>query len=481
MPAVLLATAALVRVLFLLSTRDRAFPFSIFYYGDSRIYREYALALLAGRPFDQGIPYHPPLLAWIVAATIAMVGERPMLLRAALAVPAALVVPLTYLLARRLRDRGTALLAAGLTTFSFGLCVMAVSANSETVYIPLLIGQALATVALVDRLAAGTGGAARLAAANGLLLGLASLTRAEHLAFFGLVPLAIWIGAPRAAPRARVLGGATAVATGLALVLPWSIASHRRLAAYDAARPPTEHLSTWVLVSNAGPLNFAVANRPDAGPGFDPTPLVGRGGGGHLDLSDSPTLELYRHGYRVGLGHVAADPARALILAGRKIGRFLAGAGLGFGASDVPAGLEGARPPVDVIIPPNRGMLACLLLALAALGAFMGRHAWRRGAIVLMILLHKVAVTAAFYGYARFFVQISPLTLALAAVPVAAAAARLPARPRRAMTLLGWALAAVLLLELAGRAAAPRGFTASGSSDAAGKIIQDAEVRLTPR
>ena len=45
--------AALVRVLFLAGTVDRDLPFSIFYYGDSRIYREFALALIRGDVFDQ--------------------------------------------------------------------------------------------------------------------------------------------------------------------------------------------------------------------------------------------------------------------------------------------------------------------------------------------------------------------------------------------------------------------------------------------
>ena len=115
----LFVTAAVVRVLFLLSTVDRVFPFSVFYYGDSRVYREYALALLRGEVFDQGIPYHPPGFAWLLAAVIAAVGERPTALRAVLAILSALAIPLAYLLGTRLWGRGAALIGALLATFSF--------------------------------------------------------------------------------------------------------------------------------------------------------------------------------------------------------------------------------------------------------------------------------------------------------------------------------------------------------------------------
>ena len=85
--AALFAAAAAARLLFLRGTVDRDLPFSIFYYGDSRLYREYALALLRGEVFDEGIPYHPPLLAWVLAAVIRVVGENPGALRGAPRIP----------------------------------------------------------------------------------------------------------------------------------------------------------------------------------------------------------------------------------------------------------------------------------------------------------------------------------------------------------------------------------------------------------
>ena len=175
----------LVRWLFLRGTVDRDLPFSIFYYGDSRLYREFALAILQGRIFDSGIPYHPPLLAYLLAAIIRVTGESPGALRALVAIPAALTPPLTYLLGVRLWSRPVALIGALLATFSFGLCVTAVSPNTEAIYIPILVGQALAVVAFGDALGARSEDqlssilrkySVWLAVLTGLLLGLRSLT-----------------------------------------------------------------------------------------------------------------------------------------------------------------------------------------------------------------------------------------------------------------------------------------------------------------
>src|SRR5262245_49250721 len=144
----LFALAILVRILFLGGTIDKDLPFSIFYYGDSRVYREYALAILGGELYDNGIPFHPPLFAWVLSRVISAVGENPHAMRAVLAVLGATVAPLTYLLGLRLWGRAVALTGALLTVFAFGLCVTAVSANVETIYIPLLVGQALLLTAL---------------------------------------------------------------------------------------------------------------------------------------------------------------------------------------------------------------------------------------------------------------------------------------------------------------------------------------------
>jgi hypothetical protein len=474
--------AAAVRVLFLLGTTDRGFPFSLFYYGDSRHYRELALALLEGRLYDSGIPFHPPLFAWLYAGLIAAIGARPTLLRAALAVVAALVVPLTWALGRKLLDRRSASVAALLATFSFALCVLAVSPNNEVVYLPLLVGQALLAVALGDAAAAAGGRRlAALAGLNGLLVGLGALARAEHLAFAALVPLAVWIAAPRAGARRQATAAAVLLLAAAATLAPWVLHSRGALVRFNAAHPElAAPLPTWVPVTSYGALNFALANRPQAAGGFDPRPVVGERGAG-IDLRQPRHLDLYLHGYRHGLRALAGDPAAAARLLGRKLRLTLDGWASGLGVANRPAGLSGERRPVDLFAP-DRRWLVPLLLALAAAGAWRARAAWRRGAIVGLVLAHKLGVALAFFGYARLAAQVLPFALLLAAAALVGAWERLPRpAPRRHRAAAGVIVVVALALELVAAAARPRDFVVSGSADAAGKIVQDARLRIAPR
>jgi 4-amino-4-deoxy-L-arabinose transferase-like glycosyltransferase len=475
------------RLLFLHAHGDQDYPFSLFYYGDSRTYRELALALLDGRSYDSGLPFHPPLFGWLLAGVIRLVGARPEVIRALLAGVAALAVPLVWRLGLRLFDRATGWVAAVAATLSFGLMVAAVSPNVETVYVPLLAGQALAVVALADRLGADQGGRRPPwlpALAAGSLIGLGSLARAEHLAFFALVPAALLLapGARAAAGRRRALvASAVALAAGAVVLAPWVLHAHRGLAAFNRANPGlAEPLPTWVAVTSYGPINFALANHPEATGGFEPRPIVGDRGAA-IDLRDPRHLDFYLHGYRMGLGWIAERPGRALRLAGAKLGIALDGLGLGFGAADRPAGLAGTRRPVDLFTPDGARWWGLAALALAAAGGWLARHRWRRGAIVWLALAHKAAVCVVFFGYARLAVQVLPLVLLLQAWAVVVAVRRLPApRWRRVAAAAGVAVAVLLALELASAAVSPYRFTVSGSADARGRVVQDAALRIAP-
>ena len=50
------------RLVFLRSNRDFAWPYTFFYEGDSETFYLYARALLEGRLYDEGVPFHPPVL-----------------------------------------------------------------------------------------------------------------------------------------------------------------------------------------------------------------------------------------------------------------------------------------------------------------------------------------------------------------------------------------------------------------------------------
>jgi len=481
--AALFVVAALVRVLFLAATVDRDLPFSIFYYGDSRIYREFALALIRGDVFDQGIPLHPPAFAYVLSWIIGWFGERPSAVRALLAIGSATVVPMTYLLGRTLWGRAVGVAAAMLATFSFGLCVVSVSANAETIYIPLLVAQALLLVSLGDALAVDRRRTATvLSAVSGIVLGLGALTRAEHFGLAVVLPVALAIGRP-AIPWRRVVTFAAAIAgIGALVIAPWTIHNHLALTRYNAENPGlVEPLPTWVAVSGSGPLVFALANNARADGTFQPEALVAEMGQGRIDLRDRTQADLYVHGYRRGWSFLVGDPKAAAALLVRKIALASHAHALGFGLSNWPGGLAGTRRPVDVFTPVFESWELVSFILLAA-GIWVSRPILRRGAILWLAGLYVVAVTLAAFGYARFFLQAAPFVFLFQAAAIVALASRLrtPAS-RRAVALIGAALAVALTVELAVATARPRNFRASGSVDpTTGKIAQDAAVNLEP-
>jgi 4-amino-4-deoxy-L-arabinose transferase-like glycosyltransferase len=482
--AVLFLAAALVRCLFLASTVDRDLPFSIFYYGDSRIYREFALALLRGDVFDQGIPLHPPGFAFVLSWVIARTGERPAAMRAVLAILSATVVPIIYMLGRSIWSRAVGITAALLATFSFGLCVIAVSANAETIYIPLLAGQALLVTMLGDVLSgASRRNPAPLAIASGVVLGFGALTRAEHLGLALVLPVALWIGWPEI-PRRRVARvGLLIAGIGLVVTVPWSIHNHRALTRYNAEHPGlTEPLPTWVGVSGTGPLVFALGNNASTDGTFKPDAVVAAMGRGTLDLTDPAQTDVYLHGYRRGFAFLAGQPGAGMALLARKLALAGRAHALGFGLSNWPAGLKGVRRPVDVFTPDSAAWIPFSLILLLA-GVWVSRAVLRRASILWLIVLFVVAVTLSAFGYARFFLQLAPFVFLFQAAALVDGVSRLTSPgARRAVAIAGVVLALLLTVELAAATSHPRNFRASGSADptAAGKISQDALVRLEP-
>ena len=476
--------AALVRVLFLQSTVDRGLPFSIFYYGDSRVYREFALAILRGEAFDQGLPFHPPGFAYALAAVIGVTGERPALMRALLAIVSASSIPLTYVLGLKIWGRGVAWTAALLATFSFGLLVSSVSPNSESIYVPILTAQAVLLVLLGDALCERRRAAsASLLGASGVLLGIGALTRAEHLAMTLLLPAALWLGWRSLGARRVLLVFLVLAASAALIVAPWTFHSYRSITRFNAANPGfPEPLPALVPVSGYGPLNFALANNPSADGTFRADALLAPMGRGRLDLNDPGQRDLYLHGYRIGWEYLVGHPRDALLLAWRKIDLASDAFALGLGGSNWPGGLRGTRRSVDLFVPESRIWKPVSLL-LALCGAWLSRSRWRRASVMWIAALHVTLVALSFFGYSRLFVQIAPLVACAQAAALVGWALRFPSlRARRAVAAAGLALALVLFAQIGGAARSPRNFRASGSVDpATGKILQDAPVELVPQ
>ena len=193
------------------------------------------------------------------------------------------------------------------------------------------------------------------------------------------------------------------------------------------------------FVSIYGPLNFALANHPRSPGGFsraaleDPPPLTEQPGRyppalvqglppPDLSFVYPPHVRLVNDGYAVGWQWLRArGAAGALAHGGRKLRLFWSGAALGFTGFDLPLGLPRLRRAVDLAVP-DPGWLGAAWSAVLLIACGLGVAAGRGQVAVLpwlLFLLSKVAVTVAFFGYARQGAAVFPVLALLAALAAA--------------------------------------------------------------
>lgn len=198
-----------------------------------------------------------------------------------------------------------------------------------------------------------------------------------------------------------------------------------------------EPIAARPFVALYGPLNFLLAHNPDAGAGFRraalerPPPL--RGGidryprallGGlpppELAFVYPPHLEIFNHGYRLGLGHILEHPGAFLKRSTERLRIFWQGATLGLTGYGLPTGTGGLRRAVDLAVPTGGLGVAAwrvLLLVLCVAGVWRGR---RNPALLiwLLFLATKLAATVLFFGYARQGASCVPVVALLLALAV---------------------------------------------------------------
>ncbi len=378
------------RIAFLLSNRDQDWPYTIFYEGDSEVFFKYARSILAGTPYDNGIPFHPPGFAWVLAFVHGLVGAGGAADRVpyfAVKVVVALLgsasIGLLYLLARPYVGRTVALLAALLGIYSFGLSVLHIAPVTEGTYQTLLFlcllfwtrrfEHPLAAPPLSGQNApqrAGPWGAVVL----GLLLGALALIRVEG-ALVGLVLGGVgivgWLRSNRedtARPRWQgLLPWALVLAGWVLAVAPWTVRNAIRLSEANERLALAEPLPLFVPLTIYGPINLALANNPQADGTFSRAYLSSASHSGVLDLKDPQHLRFILHGGEMARDWALQHPGAALRLLGRKWSHFFEAWRLGWTQWDVPGGLNGIRRPVDVFVPDS-----ALALWIGAPLAFLG-------------------------------------------------------------------------------------------------------------
>ena len=472
------AGAFALRVLFIRSNADAAWPYSIFYYGDAQHFHAYASSLLRGVPYDNDLPFHPPGFAWLLAGLYQVLGASGgsrLSLKLVLAGLNAVTVGVAWLWWRRLLGGPWAVLAAVLLATHFGWLVFSATLNNEVLYALWLTLTAALTWHWRERLPWPG------ALAIGFVMAAGSLTRAEHLALWPFLLLFVLRERTRALPlRAHALRWGGAALLSVALLLPWAVRNAAAIGRYNERTASLEPMSRAVLVSSYGPVNFAIANGAHADGGFRPDGLERLAGTAKLELADARVRELFIHGYAVGLRWLWENPGAAVSLLWRKLERWLDGFRLGWGVSNLPGGLRGNRAPVDLFVPEGEWLRWPLAVLLAVGVAFSLRSAHRAFLLCSLVVAHRLVVTLLFFGYARGLVVMLPVIVPLLLLPWT----RLAAGPDRRWVPLG--LAGAIVLGVGVEAAvvasrAPRSYMADGYIDGTTrKIIQDDWVRLWP-
>lgn len=172
------AAALSTRIFFWRATPDRDAAWTAYFQGDAPLWLDYARAIELGRPFELGLPIHPPGAAWLVALLWDGAASGIPFLRFAWLTIGALVPLLVFLAAARSFPLRAAAVCGVWSAASTGLLVLSTSVNNETPYLVLVAGSLWFFEDLRDRPRLGR--LALWSVANAA----ACLFRVEHLLFY---------------------------------------------------------------------------------------------------------------------------------------------------------------------------------------------------------------------------------------------------------------------------------------------------------
>jgi hypothetical protein len=493
------------RLAFLASNRDRDWPFTIFYEGDSETFYRYARAILGGELYDGGIPFHPPGFAWLLAGLHALLGAGAtdskvpfFALKAILALVGSASIGLLYAVARPYVGRFAALGGALLSLYAFGLYVIHVAPVTEGTWgTLLLLALWIWTRRLEHPLAAPDAetGTWRTGLLLGVLLGFLALVRAEGILVAALLLGVGFVGAwkaRRSSQPASLQPWALALLGAFLVVAPWTIRNAVRLGEVNARHGAAEPLPTFVPITIYGPINLALANHAGADGTFSRSLMASANASGVLDLQNPEHLRFLLHGDRMAWTWIRDNPGAFGRLVLRKWARFFAALRLGWTQWNQPGGLAGTRGAVDVFLPDGPGALWITApLALLGLALCLGTPGGpRRWALVVLLMTGVgLAATGLFFGYARqglLYLPFWNILIASALVGIGRLVRRarplLPPAdaplPRFALRIVGGVALVLLLLETWG-ARADRNYQATGMNVAGESYLnRDDPVRL---
>lgn len=518
--------AILVRCWFPRAWDELQAPASVFYQGDARAFLAYASHLVAGAPFDNGVPFHPPGWPFVLSLFFRAMGFAPLDGRAAdpglvklfVATISGLTVGLTTVLAARFAGTGAMLAAALLGTFHFGHVAQGSVPTSEPLYgllvvLVLLLACCWSPVegamhedrarplALVRRVT----GSVML----GTLVGFTSLVRAEFLVCALAIGFLQWratarncsarlaargesLASPRMQPDFRHgLLEVGAYMLGLCLALaPTTVWHWQSVSAFNASRAGriAGPLPRFAPVTSYGAFAFAIANHADAdgGPNRDHPLLVAESPSddtipsqGELDFASPAVYDLYVHGYGIGLRWLVTHPGDAAALWWKKAAMTSGVFAYGYLQDNLPVGIEGTRRRVDQLDPARRGLWP-IHVGLVLVGAWRLRRGGSRQLLLIAPLLAFAASVLLVYGYVRLGVAYLPIFWVFqgAALSVLASSVNVSDTWRRRVPALVLLAAIVLLVAEAAGTRRPRLVTLDGLRDSDGAIVQDETLEI---
>lgn len=466
---------------------------SRFYFGDARAYLTYAVALVDGETFDNGVPFHPPGWPLVLSLVYRALDSSsnspldPLTIKHVAAILSGASVGLTAALAFTLAGRRAMVIASFLGTFHFGHMVQAASPNSEPLY-----GLLVTSVLLCGVWCLRTQSHVGFCLGWGLLAGFTTLVRAEFALCVALLVMAgiVLGGRPARWSIACFLMGAV-----LALV-PTTIVNWKNLDEFNrtrAGRMPGL-LPRFAPVTSYGAFNFANANHSAARGGFnfdlpsllppeDDANPIGREQtdlteAGLLDLSRPVVYRAYVDGYQMGLAWIAGHPAQAVTLLHSKLSITMSMFDYGYLLDNIPVAVRGMRRPVDQI-DPGTSWLTFVHFSLALFGAGL---AWRAGWSILLLapVVTMLASSSLFFGYVRLGVAYLPVVWILQALAIGRLLQRIPASEavqRRGLPAAA-ALGVLLLLYEAAASGGQRVLMLDGVVDESGRIVEDQPLMI---
>jgi len=465
------------RLIFIFSNIDKKFPFSVFYYGDSIKYHDYAMALLRGMLYDNGFPYHPPLLAWVIAAIYSIIGAPQEMGYSA--IPYKIIYSLInsiccvilFYVALQFVNRKIAVIICLLFAMSFGMFVLSATANNENIYILILL---LIILLIVKNR---NNASIKIAIVLGILNALAALTRAEHLLLFPLVLIYLLINSDKKNYKKAISWCGYSILFFVLTLMPWSIRNYVIITRFNNTNPAKhlEPISPFVLVTNYGALNFAMANNDKASGGFSRELLNKATGEGVLNFNNPQHRYYFIHGYKEGIKWIINNPSNYVKLCIKKLDISFDALALGFTSWDVPSGLNGVRRAVDVFAPYNN-WFRYIFICIVGIGfVIMAKRDFKKSVILHLIFVHKIFIIVMFFGYVRQLLSIYPVILLLSCFPLAL----IDEKKLKIIFLIVIIIVSIGFLVDFYMMRHPKNYIVSGYTDpTTGYIIQDSEIKI---